>query len=78
MVRDGKPKGFFYLDHPTVDGVRNIITGVHVTPGNCHGSKPCLKRLDWQKECFGFDIKALGVNVGYFAMAICNASCMGR
>ena len=26
MVRDGKPKGFFYLDHRTVDGRCGIIT----------------------------------------------------
>ena len=26
MVRDGKPKGFFYLDHRTVDGRLGIIT----------------------------------------------------
>ena len=32
MVRDGKPKGFFYLDHRTVDGRHNMITDVHVTP----------------------------------------------
>ena len=25
MVRDGKPKGFFYLDHRTVDGRCNIM-----------------------------------------------------
>ena len=32
MVRDGKPTGFFYLDHRTVDDKHNIITDVHVTP----------------------------------------------
>ncbi|SDJ06223.1 hypothetical protein SAMN05216338_103810 [Bradyrhizobium sp. Rc2d] len=26
MVREGKPKGFFYLDHRTVDGKLGIIT----------------------------------------------------
>jgi IS5 family transposase len=71
MVRDGKPKGFYYLDHRTVDGVCNIITDVHVTPGNVHDSKPYLKRLDRQKERFGFDIKAVGVDAGYFTAAIC-------
>jgi IS5 family transposase len=40
MVRDGKPKGFFYLDHRTVDGQANIITDVHVTGGNVHDSVP--------------------------------------
>ncbi|KZM37307.1 transposase, partial [Marinomonas sp. SBI8L] len=36
MVRDQKPKGFFYLDHRTVDSKVNIITDVHVTSGNVH------------------------------------------
>ena len=71
MVRDGKPKGFFYLDHRTVDGVCNIITDVHVTPGNIHDSKPYLKRLDRQKERFGFETTAVGLDAGYFTAAIC-------
>ena len=33
MVRDGKPKGFFYLDHRTVDGAFGIITDTFATPG---------------------------------------------
>jgi len=40
MVRDGKPKGFFYLDHRTVDAKHSLITDVHVTPGNVHDSMP--------------------------------------
>ena len=46
MVRDGKPEGFFYLDHRTVDGKYNFITDVYVTPGNIHDSVPYLERLD--------------------------------
>lgn len=46
MVRDGKLKGFFYLDHRTVDGRFAIITDTHVTPANVHGSIPYLGRLD--------------------------------
>ena len=33
MVRDGNPKGFFYLDHCTVDGRHNIIDGHLCHPG---------------------------------------------
>ncbi len=33
MVRDGKPEGFFYLDHRTVDMKYNVITDVHVHKG---------------------------------------------
>ena len=32
MVREGKPKGFFYLDHRTVDGRLGIITDTFATP----------------------------------------------
>ena len=38
MVRDGKPKGFFYLDHRTVDGRLGIITDTYATPANVHDS----------------------------------------
>jgi hypothetical protein len=34
MRCEGKPEGFFYLDHRTVDGKANLITDTHVTPGN--------------------------------------------
>jgi IS5 family transposase len=70
MVRDGKPKGFFYLDHRTVDGRHAIITDTHVTPANVHDSVPYLGRLDRQRERFGFAIRAVGVDAGYAAAAI--------
>lgn len=38
MIRDGKPEGFFYLDHRTVDMKFNMIAEVHVTPENIHDS----------------------------------------
>ena len=70
MVRDGKPKGFFYLDHRTVDGRHAIITDTHVTPANVHDSVPYLGRLDRQRERFDFNIRAVGVDAGYAAAAI--------
>lgn len=48
MHRDGKPQGFFYLDHRTVDSKHNIITDVFVTPGNTNDVKPYLNRLRTQ------------------------------
>jgi transposase len=70
MVRDGKPKGFFYLDHRTVDGRHAIITDTHVTPANVHDSIPYLGRLDRQRERFGFDVRAVGLDAGYSTAAI--------
>jgi len=71
MVRDGKPEGFFYLDHRTVDGKNNIITDSHVTSGAVNDSVPYLERLDRQRERFGFNVEAVGLDAGYYTAAIC-------
>src|SRR3712207_1190032 len=71
MVRDGKPKGFFYLDHRTVDGKYNIITDVHVTPGNINDVDPYVKRIETQIEKFNFNTKYLVADAGYSTNPIC-------
>ena len=70
MVREGKPKGFFYLDHRTVDGRHAIITDTYATPATVHDSVPYLGRLDRQRERFGFPIRAAGIDAGYASAAI--------
>ena len=70
MVRDGKPKGFFYLDHRTVDGRHAIITDTHVTPANVHDSIVYLERLDRQRERFEFNVGAVGLDAGYATAGI--------
>jgi transposase len=71
MFREGKPEGFFYLDHRTVDIKYNIITDVHVTPGNVSDQDPYIERLDRQRETFNFDVKYVGLDAGYFTNPIC-------
>jgi len=70
MVREGKPKGFFYLDHRTVDGRHAIITDTHVTPASVHDSIVYLERLDRQRARFGFDVRAVGLDAGYATAGI--------
>ena len=70
MVRDGKPKGFFYLDHRTVDGRFGIITDTHTTPASVHDSIPYLDRLDRQRGRFGLDVRAVGLDAGYATAGI--------
>lgn len=72
MHREGKPKGFFWLDHRTVDGKHGIITDTHVTPGNVHDSQPFIGRLKRQMERFGLETVAAGVDAGYFTTAVCH------
>jgi transposase len=71
MVRDEKPKGFFYLDHRTVDGKHAIITDTYATAGNVHDSQPYLRRLDRQLQRFGFAPDMVGLDAGYFTAPVC-------
>jgi transposase len=71
MVREGKPKGFFYLDHRTTCGRYNLITDTFVTAANVHDSIPYLERLDRQSERFEFDVQAVGLDAGYMTAPIC-------
>mgnify|MGYP000923256539 FL=1 len=70
MVRDGKPTGFFYLDHRTVDGKLGIITDTHATPASIHDSIPYLERLDRQRQRFALDVRAVGLDAGYATAGI--------
>lgn len=64
MIRDGKPEGFLYLEHRTVDVKYNMITDVHVTTGNVHDSAPYLSHLDRQRQRFGFKVEAVALDSG--------------
>ena len=71
MHRDGKPQGFFYLDHRTVDGKCNIITDVYVTPGNINDATPYVERIITQMEKFNFEPEAVSADAGYNTSVIC-------
>ncbi|KOS91754.1 transposase, IS4 family [Burkholderia mallei] len=70
MVRDDKPKGFFYLDHRTVDASTRS-SPIRMTPASVHDSQPYLDRLDRQRERFEFKVEAVGLDAGYFTPAVC-------
>ena len=65
MVRDRKPRGFFYLDHRSVDSYKNIITDVFVTAGNVNDITPYIDRFDEQTEKFSLSVEAVGLDAGY-------------
>lgn len=68
--RDNKEKGFMYLDHRTVDDKCNIIVDCYITKGNVHDSEPFIKRCEYIKKRFGFNIKNYGVDSGYLTLDI--------
>ncbi|WP_432737933.1 IS1182 family transposase [Maridesulfovibrio sp. FT414] len=71
MYREGKPKGFYYLDHRTVDGKFNLITDSYITSGASNDSVPYLSRLDRQIKRFELNVEAVGLDAGYFTAHIC-------
>ncbi|PHM25467.1 hypothetical protein Xinn_04042 [Xenorhabdus innexi] len=59
MHRANKPKGFFYLDHRTVDGKANIILDTYAMAGNVHDSQPLIGRLKRQLARFSLNPLAI-------------------
>lgn len=72
LNRKGKPEGFAYLDHRTVDHKYNIITDTYVTPGNVNDSTVYVDRLKYQVETFDFNnLEAVALDSGYMTPHIC-------
>lgn len=72
MVRDGKPKGFFYLDHRTVDRKYNIIVDTLVTPANVNDVDPLSQIMDRVTERLGETPKYVGLDAGYYTAPVCH------
>lgn len=68
--RDNKEKGFMYLDHRTVDDKCNIIVDCYITKGNVHDSEPFIKRCEYMKKTYGFNISKYAVDSGYLTLDI--------
>lgn len=71
FMRHGKPQGFFYLEHRTVDAKYAIVTDAHITPGNVGDPEPYLDRLMYQTRRFGFSVEAVGLDAGYHTGYLC-------
>jgi hypothetical protein len=66
FMRHGKPQGFFYLEHRTVDAKYAIVTDAHITPGNVGDPEPYLDRLLYQTRRFVFSVELdAGYHTGY-------------
>lgn len=65
LNRPGKPKGFHYLNHQTIDAKSGIITDVHVTAGNVPDHIPHATRVKYQIDKFGLETKVVGGDAGF-------------
>ena len=65
MNRPGKPIGFHYLSHTSIDAKHGIITDVHPTAGNLNDHIPFVERVKVQKGKLGLPIRKIGADKGY-------------
>jgi transposase len=72
MVRDGKPKGFFYLDNRTVDRKNNIIIDTLVTPGNINDVDPLSDILERVSSRLEMIPRYMGLDAGYYTAPVCH------
>ena len=62
---DGKPNGFYYSEHRTVDSKRNVIVNVHVEAANINDVTPMPEILDDVERRLGKLPKYMGLDAGY-------------
>ena len=63
--RDGKPDGFYYSEHRTVDSKNNVIVNVHVEPANINDITPVPAILKEINQRLGHLPEYMGLEAGY-------------
>ena len=63
--RDGKPDGFHYSEHRTVDSKNNVIVNVHVEPANINDVTPIPEIIEEIKARLDKLPKYMGLDAGY-------------
>ena len=63
--RNGKPDGFHYSEHRTVDNLHNVIVNVHVEPANINDITPMPEILTEIEQRLGKLPKYMGLDAGY-------------
>ena len=65
QTREGKPDGFHYSEHRTVDSKNNVIVNVHVEPANINDITPVPTILKEIQHRLGQLPKYMGFDAGY-------------
>lgn len=73
MMREGKPVGFHYLEHRTVEGRHNFIVHLMVTSARLTDPVAYLTCLKATQLVHDFKVKAVGLDAGYYSNSICHA-----
>lgn len=73
MVREGKPEGFHYLEHRTVEGRHGFIVHLLVTSARLTDPVAYLTCLKATQLLYDFKVRAVGLDAGYYTNSICHA-----
>lgn len=68
LCRPGKPEGFHYLAHQTVDAENGIIVDIHATAGNVSDNVPYLEQIERSIETLeemNIHVEAVGADSAY-------------
>lgn len=71
LHKEGKPDGFHYSEHRTVDSKRNIVVNVHVTAANVNDVAPFPEILKQIERRMGALPEFMGLDAGYHNSIIC-------
>jgi len=73
MIREGKPEGFHYLEHRTVEGRYGFIVHLMVTSARLTDPVAYLTCLKAVQMLHDFKVRAVGLDAGYYSNSICYA-----
>lgn len=72
LHKEGKPDGFRYSEHRTVDSKHNIVVNVHITPANINDVDPISEIIGGVEKRLGHLPKYMGVDGGYHTAPTCH------
>ena len=72
LHKEGKPDGFHYSEHRTVDSKHNIVVNVRITPANVNDVEPIAEILKDIDKRLGKQPKYMGLDAGYHNAPVCH------
>lgn len=72
LHKEGKPDGFHYSEHRTVDSKNNVIVNVRITPANVNDVDPVSDILNDIQKRLGRLPGYMGIDAGYHYATVCH------
>jgi transposase len=71
LHKEGKPDGFHYSEHRTVDSKNNIVVNVHITAANINDADPISEIIEQVSSRLGHMPETMGLDAGYHYAPVC-------